>query len=61
MTFPDRLWKRIEPIYEATLAHPFIRGLTDGTLPRDTFLFYLKQDTLYLSDFTRALALAGAR
>ncbi|GIV60890.1 MAG: aminopyrimidine aminohydrolase [Rhodothermaceae bacterium] len=61
MTFTDRLWKRIEPIYEATLAHPFIRELTDGTLPRDTFLFYLKQDTLYLSDFTRALALAGAR
>lgn len=23
-------WRRIEPIYDAILAHPFIRGLTDA-------------------------------
>lgn len=61
MKFTDQLWNCIEPIYEAILALPFIRELTDGSLPEDIFLFYLKQDTLYLADFSRALSLAGIR
>lgn len=61
MNFTDYLWNRIKPIYEEILDQPFIQQLTDGTLPKETFLFYLKQDTLYLQDFTRALAQAGIR
>lgn len=61
MKFTDHLWNRIKPIYDDILDQPFIRRLADGTLPRETFLFYLKQDTLYLQDFTRALAQAGIR
>ena len=34
MTFTDELWHSIEPIYAAILRHPFIAGLTDGSLPR---------------------------
>jgi thiaminase/transcriptional activator TenA len=55
------LWQDIEPIYAAILAHPFVRGLTDGSLPREAFRFYAVQDALYLRDFARALALAAAR
>ena len=29
-----RLWGRIPGIYAAILAHPFVTGLTDGTLDR---------------------------
>lgn len=61
MKFTDRLWKQIDPIYDAILELPFITELTEGTLPEDIFLFYLKQDTLYLADFSRALSLAGVR
>ncbi|MFH5831460.1 thiaminase II [Halalkalibaculum sp. DA384] len=61
MKFTDELWSTIEPMYDAILELPFIRELTDGTLPEDIFLFYLKQDTLYLADFSRALSLAGVR
>jgi thiaminase/transcriptional activator TenA len=61
MTFTGELWRSIEPIYAAILEHPFVRGLTDGTLSRDRFRFYAIQDALYLRDFARALALAGAR
>lgn len=61
MKFTDHLWSRIKPIYQAVLEHPFIVELTEGTLSEDTFLFYLQQDTLYLADFSRALALAGVR
>jgi thiaminase/transcriptional activator TenA len=61
MTFTGELWRSIEPIYAAILEHPFVRGLTDGSLPRKSFRFYAVQDALYLRDFARALALAGAR
>ncbi len=59
--FATTLWRAIEPIYAAILAHPFVRGLTDGSLPREAFRFYAVQDALYLRDFARALSLAAAR
>jgi len=55
------LWQAIEPIYAAILTHPFVRGLTDGSLPREAFRFYAVQDALYLRDFARALSVAAAR
>ena len=61
MTFTDELWHSIEPIYAAILRHPFIAGLTDGSLPRESFEFYAVQDALYLREFARSLALAAAR
>ena len=59
--FTDELWVSIEPIYAAILRHPFIAGLTDGSLPRERFEFYAIQDALYLREFARALAITGAR
>ncbi len=61
MAFTEELWKSIEPIYAAILRHPFVTGLTDGSLQRESFRFYAVQDALYLRDFARALSLAGAR
>lgn len=60
-TATGALWQAIEPIYAAILAHPFVRGLTDGSLPREAFRFYAVQDALYLRDFARALSVAAAR
>ena len=59
--FTDELWHSIEPIYAAILQHPFIAGLTDGSLPRKSFEFYAVQDALYLREFARSLAIAAAR
>ena len=59
--FTDELWASIEPIYAHILRHPFIAGLTDGSLPRSRFELYAVQDALYLREFARALAIAGAR
>ena len=61
MTFTKELWDSIAPIYAAILRHPFIKGLTDGSLPRESFRFYAVQDALYLRDFARALSIAAAR
>jgi thiaminase/transcriptional activator TenA len=61
VAFTRTLWQAIEPIYATILEHPFLRGLTDGSLPREAFRFYAVQDALYLRDFARALSLAAAR
>ena len=60
MSTTGALWRAIGPIYAAILAHLFLRGLTDGSLPPETFRFYAVQDALYLRDFARALSLAAA-
>ncbi|HEX2089179.1 MAG TPA: thiaminase II [Actinomycetota bacterium] len=57
----QRLWESIARTYAAILEHPFITGLTTGDLPREAFEFYVVQDALYLQEYSRALALCGAR
>ena len=59
--FTGDLWRSIEGIYGEILDHPFLRGITDGTLPEERFQFYVLQDALYLRDYARALSLAAAR
>ena len=59
--FTDELWESISDIYGAILRHPFITGLTDGTLSAESFAFYVVQDALYLRDYARALAAVGSR
>ncbi|TGO45460.1 hypothetical protein BCON_0390g00030 [Botryotinia convoluta] len=39
--------------------HAFVKGLGDGTLPLESFKYYLIQDYLYLVQFARATALAS--
>jgi thiaminase/transcriptional activator TenA len=61
VAFTSTLWQAIAPIYRAILAHPFVAGLTDGSLPREAFRFYAVQDALYLREFARGLSVAAAR
>ncbi|MFI5528963.1 thiaminase II [Kitasatospora sp. NPDC051853] len=61
MTFTEELWSAIEPIHAEILAHPFISGLTDGTLPREAFRHFVVQDSHYLRDYARALAVCAAK
>jgi thiaminase/transcriptional activator TenA len=49
------------PSWEASLAHPFVRGLGDGSLPEASFSFYIRQDYLFLIDYGRLLSLGAAR
>jgi thiaminase (transcriptional activator TenA) len=57
--FTAELWERAAPVYDQILAHPFLAGLSDGTLPRERFAHYVTQDVLYLADYARALSLVG--
>lgn len=55
------LWSDVEDIYAKVLAHPFVTGLTDGTLPHESFRHYIVQDSHYLRGYARALALCAAK
>lgn len=57
----DDLWSVMEPVYKQILGHPFVTGLTDGSLPMQSFAHYIRQDSHYLRDYSRALALVAAK
>ncbi len=59
--FSGELWQGITGIYRAILAHPFLAGMTDGSLPHDAFAFYVIQDSLYLQRYASALAAVASR
>jgi thiaminase (transcriptional activator TenA) len=48
-------------VWEAQHAHPFVRGVGDGTLDEARFRFYVRQDYRFLIDYGRLLALGVAR
>ena len=55
------LWSDVEDIYALILGHPFLSGLADGTLARESFRHYIVQDAHYLRGYARALALCAAK
>jgi len=59
--FTSELWQGIVDIYRGILVHPFLTGLTDGSLPQGTFAFYVVQDALYLRQYAKALAAVASR
>lgn len=59
--FSDILWASTEDVYGAILRHPFLTGLTDGSLPRPAFAHFVVQDAHYLRDYARALAVCAAK
>ena len=61
MNFSESAWGAIESIYKSILEHPFNQELAKGTLAKERFQFYMKQDSLYLLDFARTLAIAASR
>lgn len=60
-SFSEQLRTEAEPIWRRIFDHPFLREIKDGTLPLETFQYYLAQDYLYLEGFARAVATALAK
>jgi thiaminase/transcriptional activator TenA len=56
-----RLWQAMDGIYRQVLVHPFLVGLTDGSLPRESFHHFVVQDAHYLRGFARALTVCAAK
>jgi thiaminase (transcriptional activator TenA) len=62
MTFSVELWDSgAAKVYDKIVRHPFITGLTDGTLDHESFRYFIVQDSHYLRAYSRALALVAAR
>lgn len=60
MSLARSLWQANADLAAAALAHPFVRGIADGSLSRDRFAGYIAQDAYFLESFARAYALAIA-
>jgi thiaminase/transcriptional activator TenA len=56
-----RLWAEAAATYAAILEHPFLAGLTDGSLDPELFTGYVVQDAHYLRDFARTLTVVGSK
>lgn len=61
MSFTDRLWRDTADLRRAIDDLPFLKDLKEGGLAHDVFVGYLAQDTFYLIDYSRALALTAAQ
>jgi thiaminase (transcriptional activator TenA) len=48
-------------VWDASLAHPFVCGLGDGSLDEAAFRWYIRQDYVFLLDYGRLLSLGAAR
>ena len=57
----ERAWREVAPWFDAIVAHPFVVGLRDGTLPEEVFARYLVDDAHYLDRYARVLALLATR
>ncbi len=52
----NRMLEAARGIWEGYLAHPFVRGMADGSLDTEKFRFYLLQDYVYLFDYAKVFA-----
>lgn len=55
-----KLRRKNDPLFTAALSHPFVKGIGDGSLPRDVFARWIVQDWLYLQGYVEALKVASA-
>ncbi|MBU8906774.1 thiaminase II [Desertibacillus haloalkaliphilus] len=61
MKFSDRLHKSAETVWRKSHDHPFVQGIGHGTLDVDKFKFFMRQDYLYLIDYSRLFALGSLK
>ena len=60
-SFTTELRELADPLWSRELTHPFVSGIGDGTLEIEKFQFFLKQDYIFLVEFSRAISIAAAK
>ncbi|MDE0205235.1 MAG: thiaminase II [Candidatus Tectomicrobia bacterium] len=61
MRFTEQLRRQTADLRRQVLEHPFVKGIGDGSLPLESFRFYMCQDYVFLVEYCRVLALAVAK
>lgn len=61
MSFSDDLRELADPVWQAQLKHPFVRGIASGSLALDRLAHWVRQDYRFLIEYSRLLALGAAR
>ena len=61
MKLSQRLWRSHLELAQASLKHPFVQGIYDGTLQKEKFAYYVGQDAFFLEAFARAYSIAAAK
>lgn len=57
----EEAWEAALPIIKKIFELPFVVELADGTLPKEKFLFYLAQDSIYIENYSKVLANIASR
>jgi len=61
MSFFDEINRTAAPIWNDVLVLPLVRGIHDGTLPEDTFRYYIAQDYKYIMEYARMRVAAAQK
>ena len=59
--FSTHLRRVADPVWQAQHAHPFVRGIGDGSLDLERFRHWVRQDYRFLVEYCRLFGLAAAR
>lgn len=59
--FSERVFKRVEPLWHAYLEHPFVKGIGEGTVDEEKFKHYMRQDYVYLIEYSRIFAIGATK
>lgn len=57
----DRIIEGSRSVWESFHDHPFVRGIADGTLPKEKFQYYMLQDYVYLLDYAKVFSVGAAK
>ncbi len=61
MEFCKKVRKETDFYWKASLKHPFVQGIADGTLALEKFKYYMLQDAYYLKHYAKILAMLAAK
>jgi thiaminase (transcriptional activator TenA) len=57
----EKTREKTEHIYQEIITHNFVTELMQAKLDKDTFGFYVNQDSLYLSEYKKSLVTVGTK
>ncbi len=61
MKLIEQMSAAVNDIWAEYNQHPFVKGIENGTLDRETFRYYIIQDYLYLIEYTKVFGIGIAK